>query len=185
MEDNDFRWTGERSLEARNLDLWNAFPFIPTRLPVPEISSRKKVIFNRLHQTRLKLRKLWTAVTRKITTSGGRVNDRRKRGIFPFKTLFGLSRYDFRLPRYRRVKRSVIFNRFYPSFLSLARLTDLSQTEGKRRFVEQSRYIRFLEDRKHAFPGKKSGSLGRGPIRNLRYSEDTSSVCLYLDDRLR
>ena len=29
---------------------------------------------------------------------------RKKRETFPFKMLFDLSRYDFRFPRYRRVK---------------------------------------------------------------------------------
>ena len=40
-EDNDFLSMNQRSLEARNLPLWNAFSLIPIRLPVPEISSCK------------------------------------------------------------------------------------------------------------------------------------------------
>ena len=36
-EDNDFRSTNERSLEARDLPLWNAFWIISIRLPIPEI----------------------------------------------------------------------------------------------------------------------------------------------------
>ena len=39
------------------------------------------------------------------------MEDRWKRVTFLFETLFCLSRYNFRLPRYRRVKRKVIFNR--------------------------------------------------------------------------
>ena len=76
---------------------------------------KRKVIFNRLPQTRfqsrLKLEKLWIAITPKIMTRGQRMNDHQKRGIFTFKTLFDSSRYDFRFPRYRRVKRKIIFNR--------------------------------------------------------------------------
>ena len=79
-------------------------------------------------------------------TSGQRMSDRWKRRTFPFKTLFHSSRYDFRLPRYRRAKTRVIFNRLSISILvaysdlSLApRLPDLSQTPGKRstRFQEK------------------------------------------------
>ena len=41
-------------------------------------------------------------------TSGQRMNDHWKRGTLPFKTLFHLSRYDFRLLRYRRVKKRIL-----------------------------------------------------------------------------
>ena len=41
LEDSNFRSTSERSLETRNLPLWNPFWFIPIRFPVPEISSRE------------------------------------------------------------------------------------------------------------------------------------------------
>ena len=54
-------------------------------------------------------------------TSGERINDRWKRGSLLFKTVFGPSRYDFRLPRYRRVKKEVIFNRLLSPSLSLIR----------------------------------------------------------------
>ncbi len=82
-------------------------------------------------------------------TFGQRVEDRWKRDTFPFKTLFCLSRYDFRFPRYRRVKRKVIFNRLLPlsSSFTLARLTDPFQSPDKRQ-------TQFLENRTHAFPGK-------------------------------
>lgn len=57
-------------------------------------------------------------------TSGERVNDHRKRGTLPFKTLFPLSRYDFRFPSYRRAKTKVIFNRLlFSSLWSLLALT--------------------------------------------------------------
>ena len=49
------------------------------------------------------------------------MNDRWKRGTLPFKTLFHLSRYRFRFPRYRRVKQRVIFNRSLFLSLSLIR----------------------------------------------------------------
>ena len=42
FEDNNFRSTSKRSLETRNLALWNAFLIIPIRFPVAEISSRKE-----------------------------------------------------------------------------------------------------------------------------------------------
>ena len=54
-------------------------------------------------------------------TSSERINDRWKRGTLPFETLFGPSRYDFRLPRYRRAKKEVIFNRLLSPSLSLIR----------------------------------------------------------------
>ena len=54
-------------------------------------------------------------------TSGERINDRWKRGFLLFKTVFGPSRYDFRFPRYRRVKKRVIFNRLLSPSLSLTR----------------------------------------------------------------
>ena len=40
--DSDFRSTDERSLETRNLALWNALSFISIRFMVPEISSFKE-----------------------------------------------------------------------------------------------------------------------------------------------
>ena len=49
------------------------------------------------------------------------MNDRWKRGTLPFKTLFHLSRYRFRFPRYRRAKQRVIFNRSLFLSLSLIR----------------------------------------------------------------
>ena len=74
-----------------------------------------------------------------MLTFGEPINDRWKRRILLFKTLFRLSRYDFRLPRYRRVKRMVIFNRLLSPSLSLTRSADLSQTPDKRqtRFLEK------------------------------------------------
>ena len=49
------------------------------------------------------------------------MNDRWKRGTLPFKTLFHLSRYRFRFPRYHRAKQRVIFNRSLFLSLSLIR----------------------------------------------------------------
>ena len=54
-------------------------------------------------------------------TSDQRVNDCQKRGALLFKTHFDLSRYDFRLPRYHRAKKRVIFNRLLSPSLSLTR----------------------------------------------------------------
>ena len=51
------------------------------------------------------------------------VNDHQKRGIFLFKTPFRLFRYDFRFPRYRRVKERIIFNRLLTLSLSLIRIS--------------------------------------------------------------
>ena len=65
-----------------------------------------------------------------------RAKDHWKRGIFLFKLIFDLSRYDFRFSRYRRVKKRVIFLNHLPSItLSLISLTsyliELSQTPDK------------------------------------------------------
>ena len=49
------------------------------------------------------------------------MNHRWKRWTLPFKTFFHSSRYNFRLPRYRRVKKRVIFNRLPSLSLSLTR----------------------------------------------------------------
>ena len=82
-----------------------------------------------------------------------------------FETRFHLSRYNFRLPRYRRVKERVISGRLLSPSLSLTRTsrshlahTDLSQIADKRQ-------TEFLEKR-ITFPGKISRSVGR--IRNAR-----------------
>ena len=69
--------------------------------------------------------------------------DRWKRGSFPFKTLFELSLYDFRFPRYRRIKRRVIFNRLLSSSsssrseVSLA-LPSRTADERQTRFLEKN-----------------------------------------------
>ena len=111
--------------------------------------------------------KLWTAVTLKIITSGRWINDRWKREIFLFKTLFDLSRYDFRLLRYRRVKGKVIFNRLPSPSLSLTRTSRSHfcpltypklQTSGRR--DSWKNVVRISK--------KKYRSVGHGPIHNLR-----------------
>ena len=56
-------------------------------------------------------------------TSYQRMSDHSKRGTFPFKMLFHSSRYDFRFPRYRRVKKKVIFNRLLSLSLTLTRIS--------------------------------------------------------------
>ena len=66
-----------------------------------------------------------------------RVNDRWKRGIFFFKILSRLSRYDSRFSRYRRAKEKVIFRRSPVSFhsplalsnLTLPKFTDTTEEE--------------------------------------------------------
>lgn len=106
----------------------------------------------------------------------------------PFKMLSHSSRYDFPLPRYRRVKGRLIFNRFYfrpfRLFGPLVR-TNLSQTADKRQtgFLEKGR-TRFLE--KHSTPFQEKGSRSVA-IHNLRA---VSSVVenfdsLYFGNRLR
>ena len=93
FEDNEFFWTNGRLLEAEKLTLWN----VP-----PEISFKEKMIFNHL---RLKLGNLWTGIASKIMTFYQRVSDHWKREIFPFKLPSHLRRYDFRFPRYHRLKK--------------------------------------------------------------------------------
>ena len=57
----------------------------------------------------LKSGKLWIAVTSKIIASDRWMKDHSKRGTLSFKTPFHSARYNFRLPRYPRVKKKVIF----------------------------------------------------------------------------
>ena len=113
-------------------DRWNRWTFsfkmlfrlsrYDFRLP-SYLRVKRKVIFNRLKRIEilLKVRKIWVAIIPKIVTSGERMKDRWNRWTFSFKTLFRLSRYDFRFPRYRRAKKIVIFNRFPSPSLSLTR----------------------------------------------------------------
>ena len=103
------------------------------------------------------------------------MKNHQKQGTFPFKTSFHLLRYHFRFPRYRRVKKRVIFDRLpSPSFsfyskLSLApSLTDLSQTADKRQ-------TRFLEKRSTHFQEEIQ-------VIHNRYENFELS---YLDNRLR
>ena len=107
-------------------------------------------------------------------TSGQRMKDRQKRGSFPFKTLFRLSRYDFRLPRYRRVKTRVIFNRLISPSSSLTR-TSRSRLAS---LTYPKHQLRFLE--------KKQVSVSRVYLqtsRRLKYYENFE--CLYLGNSLR
>ena len=103
-------------------DRWNRWTFsfktlfrlsrYDFRLP-SYLRVKRKVIFNQLKpiEILLKFRKIWVAIIPKVVISGERMKDGWNRWTFFFKTLFHLSRYDFRLPSYRRVKRKVIFNR--------------------------------------------------------------------------
>ena len=102
-------------------------------------------------ETLLKIGKIGIAITPRIITFNQRVSDRQKRGTLLFKTLFDLFRYDFRFPRYRRVKEKGNFFHFiisilvvYSDFSFARRLTDLSQTRDKRK-------TRFLEERSTHF----------------------------------
>lgn len=79
------------------------------------------------------------------------MKDRWKRGILLFKTHFCLSRYDFPLPRYHRVKERIIFLTVFAFlFQSLA----LINFEHQTRFLS-GEYI------------EKYGSLNHESIRNL------------------
>ena len=69
----------------------------------------------------LKSGKLWIAITSEIIASDRWMKNHSKRGTFPFTTLFHSFRYDFRLSRYRRAKRRVIFNRLLSPSLLLIR----------------------------------------------------------------
>ena len=82
--------------------------------------------------------------------------DHWKRGSFLFETLFHSSRYEFRLSRYRRVKRKVIF-------LIVCHLRScLDCTDPL------SLFLSILEE--YAFPGKKYRSLNPFVISFLRES---------------
>ena len=84
------------------------------------------------------------------------MSDHSKRGTFPFKTPFHSSRYDFRLPRYRRAKTRLIFNRLLPPS-SLLRRTSRSHLASLTYPKLEASVSR-----------KKYRSVCRGPIRNLR-----------------
>ena len=87
--------------------------------------------------------------------------DRWKRGSFPFKTLFELSLYDFRFPRYRRIKRRVIFNRLLSS--SSSSRSEVSLALPSRTADERQTW--FLEKRSTRFLEK---NVGRGFIHHPR-----------------
>lgn len=53
----------------------------------------------------LKLEKIWIGITSRIVTFDRWIQDRWKHDTLPFKTLFELFRYDFRFPRYYRLKK--------------------------------------------------------------------------------
>ena len=100
----------------------------------------------------LKLRKLWTAISPRLTISGKLAKDHWKRRIFPFKTLFRLSRYDFRFLRYPRVKEKIFFS--INSCHLLGPLVSLTypkfQSKRQTRFLEET-CTRYLEERSTRF----------------------------------
>ena len=116
-----------------------------------------------------------------------RMNDRWNRGIFPFKTLFDLSRYDFRFPRYRRAKKKVIFNRL-PSlrpcrlFGPLARASSLWPNPNSRQATDAIPGKTW-----EAFPRKICRSLTRESIHNLCtvFKRHGHFESLYLGNRSR
>ena len=94
--------------------------------------------------------------------------------------LFDLSRYDFRLPRYRRVKTKAIFNRLLSPSFSLTRnfhshLVSLTypklQTSDRRDSWKNV-----------VFPGK---NVGHEPIHNICVKRYVNFKPLYLGNRLR
>ena len=99
-------------------------------------------------------------------TSGQRVNDHWKRGTLLFKTLFDLSQYDFRFPRYRRTKKRVIFNCLLsPSLLftgtSRSHLVSLTYPEF------QTNTDEILSTHIIRVSRKIYRSVGRVPVHNL------------------
>ena len=91
-------------------------------------------------------------------TSGGRANDHRKRGTFPFKTLFDSSRYDSRLPSYRRAKGKVIFDRLLSP--SLSRLVSLTYPKLETSAIPGTAVM-------YAFPGKYIGQWATSQFVNI------------------
>ena len=94
--------------------------------------------------------------------------------------LFDLSRYNFRLPRYRRVKTKAIFNRLLSPSFSLTRnfhshLVSLTypklQTSDRRDSWKNV-----------VFPGK---NVGHEPIHNICVKRYVNFKPLYLGNRLR
>ena len=66
-------------------------------------------------------------------TSGQRARDRQRRETSHFETLFDLSRYDFRFPRYLLVKRRTIFNN---SLLDLVNPIKIRKTLNRYNFED-------------------------------------------------
>ena len=100
----------------------------------------------------------------------------------PFKTLFRLSRYDFRLPRYRRVKRRIIFHRLLSPSSSLIRIS--------RSHLVSLTYLKLqTSDRRDSW--KNVGCISRNVYRSLtaptlRYVTRYGNFeCLYLGNGLR
>ena len=90
------------------------------------------------------------------------MRDRWKRGILPFETHFYLSRYAFSFPRYRRVKKSVIFDRLLLPSLSFIRA---SRSRPSRWPIPNCRQATdAIPGKTYSFPGKKCASMDRAPI---------------------
>ena len=118
-------------IKVRNFPRWNRYEYLGTTI-----------------ESVLKSEEIWTVIIPGIMGSGKPARDRWKRRILHFETLSHLYRYDFRFPRYRRLKKTVIFDRLLSPSSSLtrtsrSRLADLSQTADKwqTRFLEEYAYV--------------------------------------------
>ena len=96
--------------------------------------------------------------------------------------LFHLSRYDFRLPRYRRVKQRVIFDRLPSPSLSLTRISRSHLASLTYPKVQTS-------DRRDSwkthFPGRINRSLDSATIHSLYPKRYGYFESLYLGNELR
>ena len=98
--------------------------------------------------------------------------------------VFYLFRYDFRFPRYHRVKKKVIFNRLLSPSLSLIRtsyshfvLLTYSKVQTSDRRDSWKNVVHISKKK------RRSGSIHNISLRCLKYYENFQS--LYLSNRLR
>ena len=135
-------------------------------------------------------------------TFNQRNKDHWKRGTFPFKTLFDLSRYDFRFRRYRRVKKKLIFNYLLFPSLSLTRTSRSHLVSLPYPKLQTSDRRDSWKNAQYTLPGKNIGHWATIPFiifealylgNRLKYRDKTkrdfngtvfSTSCINFDDKI-
>lgn len=110
--DRHFRYL---AIESKvNILWWWSVTFVRSSSVSKELYSKANLCrgdINNCEALKWKSQKFWITVISKIIENFRWTSefDHQKHRIFPFKTYFDLSRYDFRFPRYRHIKRRIIF----------------------------------------------------------------------------